>query len=85
MPEMIKMTEKNTVDKATKVASLPTNSRNGLPNCVGKDLRDAINLINSRGCTPYAVGFGKVHRQIPPAGSSITPAAVCTLYCSVEG
>jgi cell division protein FtsI (penicillin-binding protein 3) len=56
-----------------------------VPDCTGKDLRDAVNLILKRGSKPYAVGFGKVERQHPPPGTKVTPAAVCTLFCTVKG
>ena len=57
----------------------------GLPDCIGKDLRDAVNIVISRGFRPFAVGCGMVNRQAPPAGTKIAPAAACTLYCSLEG
>ena len=57
----------------------------GVPNCVGKDLREAVNLINCHGGIPYAVGNGEVDRQIPPPGTRMIPTAVCTLFCSVKG
>ncbi|MBN1758237.1 MAG: hypothetical protein JW863_07970 [Chitinispirillaceae bacterium] len=56
-----------------------------IPDCRGRDLRDAVNLINGSGYIPYAVGFGKVERQLPPAGTKVEPAAACTLYCTVKG
>jgi cell division protein FtsI (penicillin-binding protein 3) len=57
----------------------------GLPDCTGRDLRDAVNLINGSGYTPFAVGFGVVERQQPPAGTKVEPAAACTLFCTVKG
>lgn len=56
-----------------------------VPDCVGRDLRDAINLVNLRGLTPYIVGSGKVKKQFPAGGTLIHAAEVCTLYCSTEG
>ncbi len=56
-----------------------------VPDCVGKDLRDAINMVNLKGLTPYVIGFGKVRKQIPASGTLIHPAEVCTLICSIEG
>jgi cell division protein FtsI/penicillin-binding protein 2 len=56
-----------------------------LPDCVGKDLRDAINIVNSSGYTPYTVGHGMVEKQTPAPGTKVVPAAICTLYCSVKG
>ena len=57
----------------------------GIPDCTGHDLRDAVNMVNGCGFTPHAVGFGMVRRQYPPAGVKVEPASVCTLFCSVEG
>jgi membrane peptidoglycan carboxypeptidase len=56
-----------------------------VPDCVGKDLRDAINMVNLRGLTPYVIGFGKVRKQLPASGTLIHPAKACTLICSIEG
>lgn len=56
-----------------------------LPDCIGKDLRDAVNLINKSGLRPFAVGSGRVKRQFPAAGTAIHTAEICTLYCSFEG
>jgi len=66
------------------------NSEQGLlkkeiPYCVGRDLRDAINMINLNGIKPYAVGAGMVRRQSPPAGAAIEAVKACTLYCSFDG
>jgi membrane peptidoglycan carboxypeptidase len=71
-------------------ASLPDTVKreaigDGVPLCIGKDLRDAVNLVNSRGFRPVAVGYGRVSRQMPEAGAKVTPAAACTLYCAMEG
>jgi len=56
-----------------------------VPSCVGKDLRDAINMINISGLKPFAVGAGMVRKQSPAKGVSVKPADVCTLFCSFEG
>lgn len=56
-----------------------------LPNCIGKDLRDAVNLINKTGLRPFAVGAGRVKKQFPAAGTTIHATEICTLYCSFEG
>lgn len=56
-----------------------------IPDCVGLNLRDAVNDINASGFTPFAVGSGFVDRQFPEAGKKPAPASVCTLYCSVKG
>lgn len=61
------------------------NAESTVPDCVGKDLRDAINMVNLRGLTPYIVGFGKVRKQFPEGGSLIRPAEICTLICSSQG
>lgn len=57
----------------------------GLPDCTGKELREAINMVNRRGFIPYAVGSGIVERQTPSSGTKKDSAPVCTLYCSVKG
>lgn len=56
-----------------------------VPDCVGKDLRDAINIVNLKGFTPHVVGFGRVRKQIPAGGSLIHTTEVCTLICSTKG
>ena len=53
-----------------------------IPDCKGKDLRDAVNMINLKGLRPYVVGCGTVFRQVPSAGSLIRSAQACTLYCA---
>jgi cell division protein FtsI/penicillin-binding protein 2 len=62
-----------------------TGSAVRVPNCVGKDLRDAVNAINVKGLVPYAQGAGTVTRQYPTVGALVEAAAVCTLFCSFEG
>lgn len=77
-----------THSEKSRVLTLYFDSRNAestVPDCVGKDLRDAINLVNLKGLTPYIVGFGKVRKQFPEGGSLIQPAEICTLICSSEG
>jgi cell division protein FtsI/penicillin-binding protein 2 len=56
-----------------------------VPSCVGKDLRDAVNMVNLRGLKPFAVGAGTVRRQNPAQGLHVKSAEVCTLFCSFEG
>jgi membrane peptidoglycan carboxypeptidase len=56
-----------------------------VPDCVGRDARDAVNLINARGMVPYLVGSGIVRRQNPSAGSTVSAAQPCTLVCSFGG
>jgi membrane peptidoglycan carboxypeptidase len=53
-----------------------------VPNCVGKDLRDAVNAMNLKGLAPYVIGAGTVMRQGPLAGNLIRHAEACTLVCS---
>ncbi len=56
-----------------------------MPNCVGKDLRDAINAVNTKGLKPYVFGAGAVRKQCPTAGVVLQSSDVCTLYCSLDG
>jgi beta-lactam-binding protein with PASTA domain len=53
-----------------------------VPNCVGKNLRDAVNAVNLRGLAPFVIGAGSVTRQSPVGGSPIHHAEACTLLCS---
>lgn len=59
--------------------------RVAVPECRGKDLRDALSLLNVRGLTPYVFGAGRVARQEPPVGTVIAETEVCTLFCSFGG
>lgn len=59
--------------------------RREIPYCVGRDLRDAINLVNLKGIKPYVVGSGLVKRQSPAGGSAAEAVKACTLYCSFDG
>jgi cell division protein FtsI (penicillin-binding protein 3) len=56
-----------------------------IPDCRGRDARDAINLINLRGLVPFVIGAGTVQQQRPPAGSLTTTAHACTLMCDLGG
>jgi membrane peptidoglycan carboxypeptidase len=56
-----------------------------VPNCVGKDLRDAVNAVNLKGLVPHVLGAGRVDRQTPTVGAVVEAAATCTLYCSFDG
>jgi cell division protein FtsI/penicillin-binding protein 2 len=56
-----------------------------MPDCCGKDARDAVNLINMHGMVPFVIGAGTVQRQWPPAGSLTTTAHACTLVCVFGG
>ncbi|MBD3243837.1 MAG: PASTA domain-containing protein [Chitinivibrionales bacterium] len=58
--------------------------RVAVPECRGKDLRDALSLLNIRGLTPYVKGAGRVVRQFPPVGTVTEETAVCTLECAFE-
>ena len=55
-----------------------------MPNCVGRDLRNAINILNLKGLSPYIRGAGIVSDQSPRSGLPITSALQCTLSCSFE-
>lgn len=56
-----------------------------VPNCVGKDLRDAVNALNLKGLVPYVKGSGIVMAQQPVVGAMVQKAVTCTLTCSFEG
>lgn len=77
----------NLIPKDGKLA-LYTESKiqNGkqVPDCVGKDLRDAINIISIEGLKPFVIGCGTVKKQIPIGGTATASAEICTLYCSLE-
>ncbi|MBN2038236.1 MAG: hypothetical protein JW768_15955 [Chitinispirillaceae bacterium] len=56
-----------------------------VPNCLGKDARDAVNMVNLSGMKPFLKGSGTVHRQVPPPGGLTASVAACTLFCSWGG
>lgn len=56
-----------------------------VPDCIGKDARDAVNLMNLRGLVPFVVGAGIVRRQSLPAGDLTSTVKACTLVCSFGG
>ncbi len=56
-----------------------------IPNCVGKDLRDAVNALNLKGLVPYVKGSGVVRQQAPAVGVVVQSTEICTLVCSFEG
>lgn len=56
-----------------------------IPNCIGKDLRDALNAVFIKGLVPYVNGAGIVRKQIPTVGTVIEGGEVCTLFCSFDG
>jgi beta-lactam-binding protein with PASTA domain len=53
-----------------------------MPNCIGKDLRDAINALNLKGLMPFVQGAGIVRKQQPSCGTMVKYAEKCTLSCS---
>jgi stage V sporulation protein D (sporulation-specific penicillin-binding protein) len=53
-----------------------------VPNCMGKDLRDAVNAMNLNGLSPYVIGAGLVAKQSPAGGIFVRRAEACTLVCS---
>ena len=53
-----------------------------VPNCMGKDLRDAVNAMNLKGLSPYVIGAGLVARQSPAGGKFVHRAEACTLVCA---
>lgn len=55
-----------------------------MPNCIGRDLRDAVNIMNLKGLAPVILGAGIVRDQSPRYGSVVTSAVQCTLSCSFD-
>jgi len=53
-----------------------------VPDCVGKDLRDAFNILNTSGIPVYAHGSGVVTRQSIAAGKIVSSSQICTLFAS---
>ena len=53
-----------------------------VPDCVGKDLRDAFNIMNTNGVSVYAYGSGVVKKQSITAGKIVSSSEVCTLFAS---
>jgi cell division protein FtsI (penicillin-binding protein 3) len=53
-----------------------------MPDCRGRELRDAINSVTMRGLVPNVVGEGFVQRQFPFGGTLVRHAEACTLICS---
>lgn len=56
-----------------------------VPNCIGKDLRDAIHAVGMSGLIPFAHGMGTVREQRPTVGTLTESGVVCTLFCSLDG
>ncbi|MFP4163246.1 MAG: penicillin-binding transpeptidase domain-containing protein [Chitinispirillaceae bacterium] len=53
-----------------------------VPDCVGKDLRDAFNILNLNGIQAYAIGDGIVEKQVPEPGKKYEPSYPCSLFCA---
>ena len=53
-----------------------------VPDCVGKDLRDAFNIMNTSGISVYAEGSGVVRKQSIAAGKIVSASEICTLFAS---
>ncbi|MFW5775372.1 MAG: penicillin-binding transpeptidase domain-containing protein, partial [Chitinivibrionales bacterium] len=66
-------------------ASTENQKETVVPDCIGKDLRDAINAINLEGLIPTVQGAGTVTRQLPSVGKIVRTGVRCTLFCSYEG
>jgi cell division protein FtsI/penicillin-binding protein 2 len=56
-----------------------------VPDCIGKDARDAVNQMNLRGLVPIVVGAGTVCKQSLQPGALISSVKTCTLVCSFGG
>jgi hypothetical protein len=56
-----------------------------VPDCLGRDMRDAVQMIMQNGLTPYAVGAGTVRMQNPGVGAMVHTTEICTLICSFDG
>jgi len=56
-----------------------------VPECRGRDLRDALSMLNIRGLKPCVRGAGRVVDQRPTVGSVVAEAVSCTLFCSFDG
>ena len=73
-------------DRKMRIYSRPApSSETGgvvVPQCIGKDMRDAVNALNLKGLTPCARGCGIVHEQSLRPGAVVKPAQPCTLFCS---
>jgi cell division protein FtsI/penicillin-binding protein 2 len=67
-------------------ASAPAAAGNvRVPDCLGKDLREAVETVLRSGLTPYTVGWGMVRLQSPGVGELLKKAEACTLVCSLRG
>lgn len=56
-----------------------------VPDCSGKSLSDAVNMLSVNGLKPFIIGTGRVTLQRPLAQSHLQNAQPCTLFCSFEG
>lgn len=54
------------------------------PDCTGRDLLDAVNLLNVKRIGIAIQGCGIVSRQNPLPGTLLKPADVCTLFCTLD-
>jgi len=71
--------------KMTLYTGRDTLTQVAVPDCRGRDLREAINVLNMSGLVPYVSGWGMVQEQKPAVGSVMKSAEVCSLYCSFGG
>ncbi|KMQ53044.1 Cell division protein FtsI [Peptidoglycan synthetase] [Chitinispirillum alkaliphilum] len=55
-----------------------------VPNLVGRDMRDAFNVLNLKGINSVVVGGGRVKRQVPAPGAFFGENQACTLFCAFE-
>jgi cell division protein FtsI/penicillin-binding protein 2 len=93
VPENGPMKGKGMVLTASAQTAVPVDSAGAdenfgmrsVPDCRGRDARDAINIINLHGLVPFVIGAGVVQHQCPPAGSLRTTAHACTLVCAFGG
>jgi cell division protein FtsI/penicillin-binding protein 2 len=53
-----------------------------MPNCIGVNVRDAVNMLRQRGITPSYVqeGIGKVKKQYPTIGTVWDENSSCSLF-----
>ena len=70
----------------TSAAGAQTKVRSSaiMPDCIGRDLRDAVNIMNLKGLSPLIRGAGIVRGQSPVCGAPVASAVQCTLTCSFE-
>jgi hypothetical protein len=81
------LVEKMTVTLYTgskSYSGISSGSAKVVPDCRGKDLREALAVYLKRGITPFVNGAGIVVSQRPCAGGYVRTAQVCTLFCSFD-